>query len=93
MHKFETVEERIRNAISPMWNLAEIIKNLQDQNKTIKEKQVLYDFLVNSIDMPKIMIHNMKYLISIANEVDKYLPKDFSINEHVVYDYETNGLP
>ena len=83
---FESVEERVRNAISLMWNMASIIKDLQDPNKTLKEKQILYNYIVGDMEIPTIMRKNMEYLINVAKEVDKALPKDFSINELVDYE-------
>ncbi len=83
---FESVEERVRNAISLMWNMASIIRDLQDSNKTLKEKQILYDYIIGDSSIPDIMRKNMEYLINVAKEVDKALPKDFSINDHVSYE-------
>jgi len=83
---FESVEERVRNGISLMWNMASIIKDLQDPNKTLKEKQILYNYIIGDSSIPDIMRKNMEYLINVAKEVDKALPKDFSINELVDYE-------
>ena len=41
---FETVEERIRNAITPMYNLAEIIKDIHNN----KNAEILKEYLFYS---------------------------------------------
>ena len=75
---FETVEERIRNAITPMYNLAEIIKDIQNN----KNAEILKEYLFYNLDID-VVFKNIDYIINIGHEVDKALPKDYSINEHL----------
>ena len=77
---FETVEERIRNAITPMYNLAEIIKDIHNNKNT----EILKEYLFYNLDID-IVFKNIDYIINIGREVDKALPKDYSINEHLNY--------
>ena len=47
---FETVEERIRNAITPMYNLAEIIKDIHNNKNAEITMEILKEagFMVES---------------------------------------------
>ena len=78
---FETVEERIRNAVTPMYNLAHIIKDIRRNDEN---SEILKNFLLNKADI-NIILKNIEYLINVGHEVDKVLPKDYSINEHLNY--------
>ena len=78
---FETVEERIRNAVTPMYNLAHIIKDIRNDENN-ENSEILKNFLLNKADI-NIILKNIEYLINVGHEVDKVLPKDFSINDHL----------
>lgn len=65
----ETVEEKIRNKVSPFWNISELTKE---------------DLLKHNIDFNDLMLtfrDNCTYLIKVGKIVDKYLPSGFDINE------------
>ena len=64
----ETVEEKIRNKVSPFWNIAECLKH---ENISC----------INKNDMSDIIKKNCEYLIKMGNIVDKYLPEGFDINK------------
>lgn len=78
---FETVEERIRNAVTPMYNLAHIIKDIRNDENN-ENSEILKNFLLNKADI-NIILKNIEYLINVGHEVDKVLPKDYSINDHL----------
>ena len=55
---FETVEERIRNAITPMYNLAEIIKDIHNN----KNAEILKEYLFYNVDID-VVFKNIDYII------------------------------
>ena len=76
---FETVEDRIRTAVTPMYNLAHIIKDIRRNDEN---SEILKNFLLNKADI-NIILKNIEYLINVGHEVDKVLPQDYSINDHL----------
>ena len=76
---FETVEERIRNAMTPMYFVADIIKDIRRNDEN---SEILKDYLFNKLDID-IIFKNIDYIIKVGHEVDKVLPKDYSINDHL----------
>ena len=75
MDGFETVEERVRNVVSPMYNLAYLIKFIQE----LPDEKIIC-FIKNN-NLSDIIIERCEYLIKISNIIDKHLPKEFSIND------------
>ena len=71
---FETVEERVRNAVTPMYNVACFFNSIQD----FPDEEIL-NFMRNN-NLAKVMFEKCDYLIEVAKVVDKHLPEDFSIN-------------
>lgn len=63
----ETVEEKIRNKVTPFWNLSCLCK--EDMSKIDMDK------------MFEVFKQNCEYLIKIGNIVDRYLPDGFDINK------------
>lgn len=72
----ETIEERVRNVVSPFYNMASMIKNIENR----KVEEYIID---NCTEISKTMINCIKYLIDIANIIDKNMPKEFDINKEL----------
>ena len=79
MNDFETVEERIRNAISPAYTLAQMLKDIYNGDK---DSELLKEYLLTKIDV-NMLLNSIEYIISIGHEVDKALLKGYSINDHL----------
>ena len=76
--KPETVEEKIRNKITPMFNLVKIVELGHVQSPQVE---------MNLKQLCSISELNFEYLIKLGNIVDKYLPEGFDINK-IMEDYE-----
>lgn len=63
----ETVEEKIRNKITPFWNLSHLCK--EDLSK------------VDIEHIFEVCKQNCEYLIKLGNIVDKYLPDGFDVDK------------
>lgn len=70
----ERIEERVRNMVSPFYNMAAMLKNLNNE----KVSKYLYD---NSVNISETMKMSIEYLIDMARIVDDHLPDGFDINE------------
>ena len=75
--KPETVEEKIRNKITPMFNLVKIVEFGHVQSPQVK---MILRQLCSVSEL------NFEYLIKLGNIVDKYLPEGFDINK-IMEDY------
>lgn len=72
----ETVEEKVRNFLSPILNLNEILKLICETD----DKQQLTKL---AIDLYEIVKSNSDKLIIISKIVDDNLPKGFDINKEL----------
>jgi len=79
MNDFETVEARIRNAITPTYSLVQILKDIYDGDEN---SETLKEYLLNNVDV-NMLLNSIEYIISIGHEVDKALPQGYSINDHL----------
>lgn len=79
--KPETVEEKIRNKITPMYNFATLIK---DHMSMISDKHVSDYMLKLCNDTANSILENCKSLIKIGEVVDRHLPDDFNINNYEI---------
>lgn len=70
----ERIEERVRNMVGPFYNMATMLKNLNNE----KVSKYLYD---NSENISKTMKMSIEYLIDMARIIDDHLPDGFDINE------------
>ena len=70
----ERIEERVRNMVSPFYNMATMLKNLNNE----KVSKYLYD---NSENISETMRMSIEYLIDMAKIIDDHLPDGFDINE------------
>ena len=70
----ERIEERVRNMVGPFYNMATMLKNLNNE----KVSKYLYD---NSENISKTMKMSIEYLIDMARIIDENLPDGFDINE------------
>lgn len=70
----ERIEERVRNMVSPFYNMATMLKNLNNE----KAAKYLYD---NSENISETMRMSIEYLIDMARIIDDHLPDGFDINE------------
>jgi len=72
----EKIEERVRNVVNPFYNMAFMIKNIE--NKKIEE--YIFD---NYKEISNAMENCIKYLIDMAHIIDKNLPENFDINKEL----------
>ena len=70
----ERIEERVRNMVGPFYNMATMLKNLNNE----KVAKYLYD---NSENISETMKMSIEYLIDMARIIDDHLPDGFDINE------------
>lgn len=70
----ERIEERVRNMVSPFYNMAAMLKNINNE----KVSKYLYD---NSENISETMKMSIEYLIDMARIIDDHLPDGFDINE------------
>ena len=70
----ERIEERVRNMVGPFYNMATMLKNLNNE----KIAKYLYD---NSENISETMKMSIEYLIDMARIIDDHLPDGFDINE------------
>lgn len=70
----ERIEERVRNMVGPFYNIATMLKNLNNE----KVSKYLYD---NSENISETMKMSIEYLIDMARIIDDHLPDGFDINE------------
>jgi lipoate-protein ligase A len=70
----ERIEERVRNMVGPFYNMATMLKNLNNE----KVSKYLYD---NSENISETMKMSIEYLIDMARIIDDHLPDGFDINE------------
>lgn len=70
----ERIEERVRNMVGPFYNMATMLKNLNNE----KVSKYLYD---NSENIYETMRMSIEYLIDMARIIDDHLPDGFDINE------------
>ena len=70
----ERIEERVRNMVGPFYNMAAMLKNINDE----KVSKYLYD---NASNISETMKMSIEYLIDMARIIDDHLPDGFDINE------------
>lgn len=70
----ERIEERVRNMVGPFYNMATMLKNLDNE----KVSKYLFD---NADRMSETMKNSIEYLIDMARIIDDHLPDGFDINE------------
>jgi len=79
----ETIQERVRNMVGSFHNMKSLFVNLSKEEDYEKRMKIINYILNNSQNIANTMEHSIKYLIDMAAVVDKYLPKDFDINEEL----------
>ena len=70
----EKIEERVRNMVGPFYNMAAMLKNINDE----KISKYLYD---NASNISETMKMSIEYLIDMSRIIDDHLPDGFDINE------------
>lgn len=70
----ERIEERVRNMVGPFYNMAAMLKNIDDN----KVNNYLHD---NHERIANTMRKSIEYLIDMAQIIDEHLPDGFDINE------------
>ena len=70
----ERIEERVRNMVNPFYNMASILKNIDNEKVSIYLKN-------NATDISETMNMSIQYLIDMAKIIDDHLPDGFDINE------------
>lgn len=76
VHNYETIEEQVRNKITPIYNFTVLLRKLQNPKTSEHERQSLYEYLINEKELPDIFEKNIEWLIEIANNVDKKLTNE-----------------
>ena len=75
----ETVEEKIRNKITPIYNLLSFIQKYVDENGDINEEIDLGELLYGNMNYIETCFKSCNDLIKIGEIVDKHLPNSFNI--------------
>lgn len=70
----ETIQERVRNMVVPFYNMAFILKDIENP----KIDEYLQE---NAMMISEVMEKSIKYLIDMSKIVDKHLPENFDINK------------
>ena len=70
----ERIEERVRNMVGPFYNMAAMLKNIDD-NKVNNYLHNNHERIANT------MRKSIEYLIDMAQIIDEHLPDGFDINE------------
>lgn len=70
----ERIEERVRNMVNPFYNMASMLKNIDNKNVSM----YLHN---NANDISETMNMSIQYLIDMAKIIDDHLPDGFDINE------------
>lgn len=70
----ERIEERVRNMVNPFYNMASMLKNINNE----KVSMYLHN---NANDISETMNMSIQYLIDMAKIIDDHLPDGFDINE------------
>jgi len=70
----ERIEERVRNMVGPFYNMATMLKNLDNE----KVSKYLFDNADRTFETMK---NSIEYLIDMARIIDDHLPDGFDINE------------
>ena len=70
----ERIEERVRNMVNPFYNMASMLKNIDNEKVSI----YLHN---NANDISEAMNMSIQYLIDMAKIIDDHLPDGFDINE------------
>ena len=70
----ERIEERVRNMVGPFYNMATVLKNLDDE-------AVMNWLKNNHQETSDVMYKSIEYLIDMVKIIDENLPDGFDINE------------
>lgn len=68
VNHIETVEEKVRNKLTPIYNIGQYLFYLKEHDTIYIQKSIL---------------DNCEYLIKLSQIVDKYLPEGFDINKEM----------
>lgn len=71
----ETVEEKVRNKLTPMYNIGQYLYYLKEFDNI--------DIVLKNEYIQKSILDNCEYLIKLSQIVDKYLPEGFDINKEM----------
>lgn len=74
VYTVERIEERVRNMVGPFYNMAAMLKNIDD-NKVNNYLHNNHERIANT------MRKSIEYLIDMAQIIDEHLPDGFDINE------------
>ena len=77
----ETIQERVRNMVSPFYNMTILFRNLKNEKECENIDVSLKYLIEHSEQLTSAMENSINYLIDMSAIVDQYLPKDFDINK------------
>ena len=77
----ETIQERVRNMVGSFHNMETLFRNIANEEDYEKRMKFINYILNNSEQISNTMENSINYLIDMSAIIDKYLPKDFDINE------------
>lgn len=77
----ETIQERVRNMVGSFYTMKTLFKNIATEEDYIKRQKLINYIIENSEQISNTMENSINYLIDMSAIIDKYLPKDFDINE------------
>ena len=77
----ETIQERVRNMVGSFHNMKTLFRNIANEEDYIKRQKLINYIIENSEQISNTMENSINYLIDMSAIIDKYLPKDFDINE------------
>ena len=89
MTHIETIEERIRNSVSPFVMIKDLVQILQKEKDNKEDVEKFIKLLLNE-ELVENLERSINYLIKIGEVVDNHLPDDFDINEIIL---KENGEP
>ena len=75
VNHIETVEEKVRNKLTPMSNIGQYLYHLKEFDNI--------DIVLKNEHIQKSILDNCEYLIKLSQIVDKYLPEGFDINKEM----------
>lgn len=70
----ERIEERVRNMVNPFYNMASMLKNIDNEKVSMYLRN-------NANNISETMNMSIQYLIDMAKIIDDHLPDGFDINE------------
>lgn len=79
VNHIETVEEKVRNKLTPFYNLMTILQCHNNEEYDVD----LFDLVLNDDKFVSVLQENCDFLIKLGNIVDKFLPEGLDVNKEL----------